>query len=103
MHGRRHSGGDASLPIGEFPASHKVADVRKGRPPCAIDVHRVPADVIDVQMGAEDEVDGFGRDARRTQPIQPACARTLAPNRDFGSILALTDACVDEDCAPVEF
>jgi hypothetical protein len=103
MDGRRDSGGDASLPIGKFPASDEVAGVEEGRPPCAIDVHRVPTDVVDVQMGAEDEVNRFGRNARRAQPIEPACARTLAPDREFRAILVLADAGVDEDRAPVEF
>ena len=65
FHDRQHAvakRGDFGLgvhlrPVVEFLPGEHVARVRKGRHPTAIFQPRVPADVIDMQMRAHDEVD----------------------------------------------
>ena len=83
-------------PVGELVAAEQVARVGKGRLPAAIVLLRIPADVIDMQMGAEHQID-FGRiDAGLPQPIEKAAPAPLMPGRDFGNVLVSADATVDQ-------
>ena len=51
-------------------ARHHVLGVGKGRHPLAVLQPRVPADMVDVQMGAHHEVDLLGLDARLAQTLE---------------------------------
>ena len=53
--------------------------------------------MIDMQMGAEHEVDRGGINAGPPQPVEEAASAPLMPGRDLGTILAFADAAVDED------
>src|SRR5262245_9521674 len=48
-------------PMGELDAAHKVACVREGRDPATLDQHRVPTDVVDMEMGTDDGIDRLKR------------------------------------------
>src|SRR5262249_61043974 len=55
------------LPVGDVGLRHRIARPREGREPAprALRVaDRVPADVVDVQVGADDEADRVGGEAR---------------------------------------
>src|SRR4029078_9937115 len=89
---RGATGGVLRHPVGELVAAEQVARVGKGRLPAAIVLLRIPADVIDMQMGAEHQID-FGRiDAGLPQPIEKAAPAPLMPGRDFGNVLVSADA-----------
>ena len=51
-------------------ARHHVLGVGEGRHPLAVLQPRVPADMVDVQMGAHHEVDLLGLDARLAQTLE---------------------------------
>src|SRR5262249_30203702 len=60
---------------------------------------RIPANMIDMQMGAEYEIDRGRIDAGLPQPVEEAASAPLMPGRDLGTIFAFADAAIDEDCS----
>src|SRR5215469_11008548 len=48
-------------PVLEFDAAHQIARIGKGRDPAAADQRRVPTDMVDMQMRANDRVDCVAR------------------------------------------
>ena len=102
MHRCRRAGVAPGQPVGELLAPEQVAGVGKGRRPPAVRQLRVPADMVDVQVGAEDEVDRRRLDAGPPQPVDEARAGALVPVRDLRAVLVLADAGVDQDGPPVD-
>src|SRR5262245_32402956 len=96
MNRQRATGIALRHPIGKLAATEQIARVGKGRLPAAIVLPRIPADVIDMQMGAEHQVD-FGRiDAGLPQPIEKTTRAPLMPGWNFGNVLVIADATVDQ-------
>ena len=54
-------------PVLELDAAEQVARVREGWDPLPGDQHRVPADVIDVQVRAQHRIHGLAPKAGRSQ------------------------------------
>src|SRR6185369_5265052 len=103
-----HAVGDAAgglapllgLPLPELPllAVDHVARPGKRRHPALALQARVPADVIDVQVRADDGVDLLGRDAGGGQVVEPR-PLPLVPERRLVALLAVAHAGVDENRA----
>jgi hypothetical protein len=82
-------------PIVPFPLRNQVTCVGKGRHPLAIIQPSIPADVIDVQMRAQDHVDVLGRRAERSQSLEPRPAAAVKVRA--GTLLVVAAAGVDQD------
>src|SRR5262249_26014194 len=80
------------VPLG---AADQIGGVREGRHPPAVLEHRVPADVVEVQMGAEDPVDRLAR-APGAREIRQEGPVLEAPLRER-PLLVVADARVDHD------
>ena len=78
----------------------QILGVRKGRDPAPVTQHRVPADVIGVQMGAEHDVDVLRRGAGLTQARE---IRRVAPveARQARPLLVIAAAAVEQDRVPI--
>ena len=63
MNGQGATGVVLRHPVVELTATEQIARLGKGRLPTAIVLPRIPADVIDMQMGAEHQIDFGGIDA----------------------------------------
>ena len=74
----------------------QILGVRKGRDPAAVTQHRVPADVIGVQMGAEHDVDVFRRGAGLTQAREIRRV-ALVEARQPRPLLVIATAAVEQD------
>ena len=72
--GARERGRARRPPIIPFALRDQVARVRKRRHPAAVFQPRVPADMIDMQVRAQHDVDVLGRDAGRAQGVEPGPA-----------------------------
>src|SRR5438105_2124403 len=83
-------------PVCEFDAAHQVARVWEGRDPPTLDQHRVPADVIDVEVRANDRVDRLAGIACRRQIAEKARLQPV-PGRDAPVLLVVAEAGVDDD------
>ena len=73
-----------ALPVVELGTGHEIARIRKGRHPLPVDPHGVPADMIDMQVGAHHRVDRFTREAglrqvakERSLQVVPAGKRPI--------------------------
>ena len=58
---------------------------------------RIPADVIDVQVGAEHEVDRLRFDTGLRETFEETTMVAAAKVRNKGPLLALTDTGIDQD------
>ena len=114
-HDRQHRIGDPGtgrrivlLPLGpvlELAVGEDVARLGEGRHPAAVLEPRVPADVVDVQMRAHDEVDVADAEARR--PPGPSrsgrtssCSRTGASAAACGCRRRCRSGCCGAASAP---
>ena len=75
------------VPVAPFLLRDQIARVRKRRHPASIDEHRVPADVIDMQMRAQHGVDRFARIAGRREIRQET---TSADDSTLGMLRSLS-------------
>ena len=71
----------APLPRLELLSGEHVARVGEGRHPAAVDQPGVPADVIAVQVGAQDVVDGLRREPEPGERAQVGVVGLLVPER----------------------
>jgi hypothetical protein len=55
--------------------------------------------VIDMQVGAKHKIDAGRIDTSPPQPVEETAPASLMPGRNFGTILAFTDAAVDQQCS----
>ncbi len=76
----------------------EVARLREGRHPLAVLEHRVPADVVDVQMRAHHGVDSVARPARLAKVLQERRRQGLAAGDLARPVVA--DAGVDDQLQP---
>src|SRR3974377_1911198 len=83
-------------------AAHQVTRIRKGRDPATIDQHRVPPDMIDVEMGADDGVDRLAGIAGGSEIRQKARLK-LVPSRDPAVFFVFAKTSVDEDASARRF
>jgi hypothetical protein len=86
------------VPEVEVPLGHQVGGVREGGHPGAAVEAGVPADVVDVQVRVDHQVDVAGLHAGRGEVVQEAGVEA-APHRGVGPVLVVADAGVDEDGA----
>ena len=82
------------LPGGILPLVEHILGVREGRHPAAVAQHRIPAAMVDVQVGAEHVVDRLEAQARRLELIEVALLREIHRR---GIALILAGAGVDQD------
>ena len=80
-------------PVGVLGRAEEVLRVRKRRHPLAADQHRVPSDMIEVQMCADDRVDGQPVEARIRQRVR----MRRAHHADAGEVVIVAEARVDDD------
>jgi hypothetical protein len=85
-------------PMRVFDSAHQVAGIRKGRDPPAVDQHRVPADVIDVEMRADHRVDRLARIAGDGE-IREKARLQLVPGRYPPVLLVVAETGIDDDAA----
>ena len=83
------------FPRGIFPLVEYVFRVGKRRHPAPVAQRRVPAGVVDVQMGAKDVVDLLKADAEREQFVAPAFLAGKIERRRMPLVLA--GAGIDQD------
>jgi len=88
-------------PISEFIAADEITGVRKCWCRASVLSSRVPSDVIDMEMCAEDNIDIRGMDASFRQALQKARAAPLIPSGDFRTVFLFTDARVDDKYPPI--
>ncbi len=81
-----------------FDPADQVAGIRKGRDPTAIDQHRVPADVIDVEMRADHRVDRLARMAGGGE-IREKPRLELVPGRYPPVLLVVAETGIDDYAA----
>src|SRR6266481_7032941 len=81
-------------PMRIFYSADQVARVRKGRDPPAVDQHRVPADVIDVEMRADHRVDRLARIAGGGE-IREEARLELVPGRYPPVLLVVAETGID--------
>ena len=82
-------------PVRPLRPAKEIARPGEGRDPAAVDQHRVPADVIDVEMGADDEVERLARETRPREVLEKRTVE-LVPERVRPG-LVVADAGVDDD------
>jgi hypothetical protein len=78
-------------PMREFDAAHEVTRLGEGRDPVTLDEHRVPADVIDMEVRADDRVDRLPCIAGRRQISEKARLEPV-PGRDAPLLLVVAEA-----------
>ena len=83
-------------PVGVLDPAHQVARVGEGRTPAPVDQHGVPADVVDVQVGAQHGVDRLARVAGGGK-IGEERAVQVVPGRNAATLLVVAEAGVDHD------
>ena len=96
-HGADGGLGVALGPEGELGRGEEVAGIGEGGHPAAVDAAGVPADVVGVQVGAEDDVDVLGREAGGGEGIEPEAVGLAVPDGAVRQVLVVADAGVDED------
>jgi len=85
------------LPILELAPAHEIARVGKGRHPPTVAQARVPADMIDVKVGAKHNVHRLWPDARLFQAVEKAAPLAPMELRNERTLLFLADAAVEQD------
>src|SRR6516165_8576989 len=85
-------------PMGVLDAAHQIARIGKGRDPPAAEQHRIPPDMIDVEMGADYRVDHLARIAG-TGEISQKARLQFVPGRDASVFLVVAETGVDDDAA----
>jgi hypothetical protein len=85
------------VPVLPFLSTHDVPRVREGGHPLAVDQHRVPADVIEVEVGADHGVDLFAREAGGGEVVEER--RVEGQRFHAGDLAVVADARVDDDLA----
>jgi len=83
-------------PMRELDAAHQIARIWEGRDPASVDQHRVPSDMVDMEMGANHGVDRLARIAGGGEICQKAAVE-LVPIRDSPVLLVVTETGVHED------
>src|SRR5262249_31316063 len=90
------------FPIFELAPSQKIARLGKGRDPLSSDKHRVPTDVIDMEVGADDRVDAVTPESGGFQ-IPQERKLEIVPIGDGGARLVVADTGVDENASRRRF
>jgi hypothetical protein len=85
-------------PMRELDPPHQVARLRKGRHPFAFDQHRVPADMVDMQMRAQHRVDRLARIAGGGK-VGEERALQIVPGWDTAALLVVAEAGIDDNAA----
>ena len=88
------------VPVLELGRHEQIAGVRERRHPLAVDEPRVPAHVVDVQVGAHDDVDRVGREAGGHHVVEERQLQLVPPG--VGPGLVVADARVDGDARAVD-
>src|SRR5262245_20083503 len=96
VHDARHALVILRRPVLPLRADEDVPGAREGRPPTPAVLPRVPADVIDVQVGADDQIHRLGRHAGRSKVVEERRLQHVK-RRSSAAILPVADAGVDED------
>jgi hypothetical protein len=91
-----------SHPMSVLDAGHQITRLREGRDPTIRDQHRVPADVVDMKMRANDRVDRLALIAGRRQ-IRQETRLQLVPGRYAAVLLVVAEAGVDDDAPARRF
>ena len=78
-------------------AREQVFGIWKCRHPAAVAQHRVPPDVIGMQVRAEHGIDLLGRRAGRAQPVEKRRLQPMEP-RQPGPLFVIAGAAVDKSC-----
>ena len=74
-----------ALPVLELAAGHDVARVGKRRHPASVGEAGIPADMVHVEMRADDVVDLLGRYTERGETPDPAAALLVEqPGAGYG-------------------
>ena len=89
------------IPVVAFDRREQITGVRKRRHPAARVQLRVPADVVDVQMRADDDVDVIRCEARSRHPRQERRVET-AEDRNAGPLLGVACPRVVQDLEAVD-
>src|SRR5215471_8417515 len=83
-------------------AAHQVTRIGEGWDPTAAGQHRVPPDVVDMHMRANDRVYGLASIAGRCQ-ISEEIRLELVPGRDAPVLLVVAETGVDDDAPAGRF
>ena len=83
------------LPVLKLAPCDQVAGVGKGGDPAAVDLHRVPPHMIDMQMGAEHRVDSLPRSAGASEILEET--RLEAAPRRYVAYLVVADTGIHDD------
>ena len=85
-------------PMIELDPPHQVPRPRKSRQPFPVDQHRVPADMIDMEVRAQHRVDRLARIAGGGE-VGEERALQIVPRRDATALLVVAEAGIDDDSA----
>ena len=83
-------------PVLELGLAEHIAGIGKGRHPLAADEFGVPADMIDMQVGAEHRVDAVRGKTRRRQGVEERIL-AVVPGRHVAAMLVIAQTSVDDD------
>jgi hypothetical protein len=83
-------------PVVVLGSDEQIPGVGEGRNPAPVDQHRVPPDVVGVQVRAHHPVDRLARESGRRQVGQEGSA-ALVPARHVRAVLVVADAGVHQD------
>ncbi len=80
----------------------KIARIREGRLPNAVYPSRIPADMIDMDMGADNQIDGLRRSTMFAKAIEKTCILSPVP---FWTMprLFFADAGIDDNGQAIHF
>ena len=84
------------FPVVEFFARHQVPSIGKGRHPFSVDKHRVPADMVDMQVGTHHDVDTLARKAGFGHVLQKRALQTV-PSWNMAALLVVSETGIDNN------
>ena len=79
-----------------FPPGKKIGRIGKGRHPAAILQACIPADMIDVQVGAKDKIHVFERNTQGIEVFDIGGA-LLMPVAEIGPVFMVADTGIDQN------
>ncbi len=89
--------GVLGLPMGQLALAEDVSRLGEGRHPAAVLQPGVPADMVDVQVGAHDVVDILDPECRSPPGCVPRCRPSSVPERPGRARLVVADAAIHQD------
>src|SRR5262245_49762351 len=84
-------------PVLQLAPTDQMAGVGEGQDPAAIMQARIPANMIDVQMGTEHDIDRLRRDAEPRKTFQETAVAAAVKSGEERPLLVLPDTGIDQD------